>query len=343
MIRRLAGALVLLLAAACAPTLKPMGPPLAAPRLLDDRIVAADGAELPLRVWPASGAAAGSPKAAILALHGFNDYSFAFAEPAEKWAAAGLVTYAYDQRGFGKAPNRGYWPGTETLVADLETAVALIAARHPGVPLVVLGESMGGAVVMVAGAQDRLNGVSSTVLVAPAVRGRETMSIASRGALWVVSRTVPWLAGRPAGPLPFEPSDNLAMLRRMSRDPLVIKDTRIDAFWGLVNLMDDALEAAGRFDVPALIQLGARDDLIPGGPSELMVKRMPPAGPERRRVVIYRDGYHMLLRDLKGAIPTLDVARWALDPGKPLPSDAVGPVADGPVADGPASRAGNLH
>lgn len=344
MVRQVAAVTMLLLAAACTPTLKPMGVPVSEPRLLDDRIVTADGAELPLRVWRPDGSAAGTPpvsaqpRAVILALHGFNDYSGAFEEPAEKWAGAGLVTYAYDQRGFGKAPNRGYWPGTETLVADLETAASLVAARHPGLPLLVLGESMGGAVVMVAGAQGRLNGTSSAVLVAPAVRGRETMNIASRGALWVVSRTVPWLAGRPAGPLPFEPSDNLAMLRRLSRDPLVIKDTRVDAFWGLVNLMDDALDAARQFDMPALIQLGARDDLIPGGPSELMVKRMPPAGPERRRVVVYRDGYHMLLRDLKGAIPTLDVVHWALNPGRPLPSDVVGPVADGP-----APAPDNLH
>lgn len=332
--RRVAPALLLLLAAACAPMLKPMGAPTAEPRLLDDRIVTADGAELPLRTWRPEGVEA-RPRGVILALHGFNDYNAAFEDPAERWADAGLVTYAYDQRGFGKGPNRGYWPGTETMVADLETAIGLIARRHPGVPLHVLGESMGGAVVLVAGAQGRLGPAAGAVLVAPAVRGRETMNIASRAALWAVSRTVPWLAGRPAGPLPFDPSDNLAMLRRLSRDPLVIKDTRVDAFWGLVNLMDDALAAAPRFDVPVLIQLGARDDLIPGAPSELMVSRLPPVPPGRRRVVVYREGYHMLLRDLKGAVPTLDIAHWALNPGQKLPSDIANPGASGATAGGP--------
>jgi acylglycerol lipase len=35
------------------------------------------------------------------------------------------------------------------------------------------------------------------------------------------------------------------MLRKFSRDPLVIKATRTDAIWGLANLMDDARVAAG--------------------------------------------------------------------------------------------------
>ena len=43
-------------------------------------------------------------KAVILALHGFNDYSNAFAMPARLWAERGIASYAYDQRGFGGAP-----------------------------------------------------------------------------------------------------------------------------------------------------------------------------------------------------------------------------------------------
>jgi len=50
-------------------------------------------------------------KAVILALHGFNDYANAFDGPGEIWAKEGIVTYAYDQRGFGAAPERGLWPG----------------------------------------------------------------------------------------------------------------------------------------------------------------------------------------------------------------------------------------
>ena len=140
--RRLTAALLLLLAlGSCTPTIAVMGPPVAAPRIDGESLVMADGAVLPMTIWRPDG----EPKAVILALHGFNDYAIGFADPAVEWVRDGIATYAYDQRGFGRTAQRGLWPGTETLVADLETALTLVSARHPGVPVYVLGESMSAA------------------------------------------------------------------------------------------------------------------------------------------------------------------------------------------------------
>ena len=82
---------------ACAPKLQPLGPVVTAPSFGNDRLVMDDGVGLPLRHWPAEG----KTKAVVLAIHGFNDYSHAFEEPAEDWAKEGIATYAFDQRGFG--------------------------------------------------------------------------------------------------------------------------------------------------------------------------------------------------------------------------------------------------
>jgi acylglycerol lipase len=307
----------LLALTACAPTVVPMGPPVTMPRIvadpkIDDRIVTADGAELPLTVWaPKPGEPA---RAVILAVHGFNDYSNAFEDAAKDWAKAGIITYAYDQRGFGRAPDRGLWPGTKTLVSDLETATRLIHARHPDLPLFVLGESMGGAEVIVAAGEHRLPGAAGTILVAPAVRGRATLNVFARTGLWFFAHTIPWLAGQPGGRPIFLPSDNIKMLIRYSRDPLVIKNTRIDTFYGLFNLMDAALAEAPHDDSTSLILIGAKDELIPNGPNKLLLTRLPPVAPGDRRVAVYPRGYHMLLRDLDAQLAIHDVAFWVLDP-----------------------------
>ena len=65
-------------------------------------LTAADGAELPMRIWLPPNQQ--KPKAVILAVHGFNDYSNAFDMPGRWWAKHGIATYAYDQRGFGAYP-----------------------------------------------------------------------------------------------------------------------------------------------------------------------------------------------------------------------------------------------
>ncbi|MBT5264114.1 MAG: alpha/beta hydrolase, partial [Rhodospirillaceae bacterium] len=281
-----------------------------------------DGLRLPLRRWLPEG----RPAAAIVALHGFNDYSNAFAGPAARLRAEGIAVYAYDQRGFGAAPGRGLWPGRDALTRDLRTVAALVRATHPGLPLFVMGESMGGAVVLAALAREPALRPDGAILIAPAVWGRKTMDGVKRSALWIAAHTTPWmeLTGRGLG---IVPSDNIEMLRALARDPMVIKRTRIDAIWGLVDLMDEALAATRRIETPTLVLYGMRDQIIPRGPTLAMLERMPEADAARRRVAVYEDGFHMLTRDLEADVVLDDILAWiesrlAGDGAAPLPSGA---------------------
>jgi alpha-beta hydrolase superfamily lysophospholipase len=311
--RRLVLCALLALAACSAPSVQPPGPRAGEPALTAEAVVTRDGLALPLRVWPA----AGEPRAIAIALHGFNDYSNAFAEPAAWWAARGVSVYAYDQRGFGRSPHRGLWPGVEALTGDLADAVALVRARHPGRPLYLVGESMGAAVIMAAMAGPGPPAADGLVLAAPAVWGRATMGWLYRELLEFFARHLPWypLSGRDINILP---SDNIEMLRALGRDPLVIKETRADAVWGLVNLMDAALAAAPGLAAPTLLLYGKRDELIPRAPVERMLAAL--AAPHR--VALYAEGWHMLFRDLQRETVWGDVLAWMRDPAAPLPSGA---------------------
>jgi acylglycerol lipase len=319
MTRRLLPALLLLLAvAACAPRLQDAGPLAATPqppRLTETAYIAEDGATLPLRRWLPND---GTPQAVVVALHGFNDYSNAFAGIGAFLAADGVAVYAYDQRGFGEALQRGIWAGAARLAEDTRGIVDALRARHPGLPLYALGESMGGAVLMAADDTAPLD-VDGIVLAAPAVWGRATMPFYQTAALWLSAHTLPWmtLTGRGLG---IVPSDNIEMLRALGRDPLVIKETRVDAMWGIVNLMDSALAAAQRFDGPALFLYGARDEIVPPGATLRMFESLPDGG--RNTVAVYDAGYHMLLRDLQAATVWRDVRAWIADRRRALPSGA---------------------
>src|SRR4051812_9200487 len=108
-------ALLLVAAAGCTPALQRSGAVTAPPALTAGALVTPDGEKLPLRAWLPDR----PPGAVIVALHGFNDYSNAFDAPGRFWAARGIATYAYDQRGFGGAPARGIWADFTTLQADV--------------------------------------------------------------------------------------------------------------------------------------------------------------------------------------------------------------------------------
>jgi acylglycerol lipase len=291
-----------------------------APGFTHNAFITTDGQQLPLRIWLPQGRI----RAVILALHGFNDYSHAFDAPARIWAQDGIATYAYDQRGFGGAPERGRWLGRPALAIDAATACGILRHLYPHIPLYLLGESMGGAVAVLAMTGDSgapVPDVDGVILAAPAVWGRSTMDFWPRAALFVGVRLAPGLT-LTGQSLHIMASDNIPMLRALGRDPLVIKETRLDAIWGLVNLMDAALDSAPRLRVPLLLMYGARDEVIPKLPMRRFVEALPPDPRRRRNFAYYRHGYHMLLRDLEGPMVSADIAGWILTAGGPLFSGA---------------------
>ena len=50
-----------------------------------------------------------------------------------------------------------------------------------------------------------------------------------------------------------------------------------------------------------LVMYGAKDEIVPKTPIRRFVGSLPPECRRRARLAWYKDGYHMLLRDLEGA------------------------------------------
>ncbi len=316
-------ALVLLLAGCGGlPSYNTVLPPLP-PSLLqaDDAFAMADGARLPVRTWlpdPTS-KRDGKPRAVVLALHGFNDSRDAWELPGPAFAAAGIALFAPDQRGFGAAPGRGFWPGDAALVSDAAAMLRILHARYPGVPVYAMGESMGGAVLMALAASGQAPPVDGWVLLSPAVWGRAQMGVALSSGLWLVSSMAPGLVVTGAEvSIRVVASDNRDALLRLARDPLTIRRTRFDALRGLTDLMDRAQAAAPRLPDRTLALYGERDTVVPPEAAGRTWDAMPPGV----RRGLYRSGYHLLMRDRARAAVIGDVIAWIDAPDAWLPSGA---------------------
>lgn len=90
------------------------------------------------------------PIAVLQILHGMAEHAARYARLAQSFTDAGFAVYAHDQRGHGKSIPRGHAPGHvadqggfDALVADAHEINRVIANRHPGLPIVLLGHSMG--------------------------------------------------------------------------------------------------------------------------------------------------------------------------------------------------------
>ncbi|HTT83447.1 MAG TPA: lysophospholipase [Rhizomicrobium sp.] len=294
--------MILFAFASCAPVLAPRGISYGVPTVAGDAFVTRDGIRLPLRHWDAQ-----KPQAIIVALHGMSDYSQAFDLPAPWWAAHGVSVYAYDQRGFGAAPNAGLWAGARAMRDDLDDFVEAMRAKFPGVPVYALGESMGGSVVLTALASAHPPRVDGVILVAPAVWSREDMPFIYSVVLWTTAHIVPSMHVSGEG-LHILATNNFPVLRKLAHDPLYQHSARVDQVYGLVNLMSEARDAPQHLTAtpPILFLYGGNDQVIPAAPTQTVASELG----SKATVIRYPNGYHMLLRDLEGPARWADILAW---------------------------------
>jgi len=107
----------------------------------------ADGIQLQGYEWLPAGTA---PRAVVLIAHGMAEHAGRYARFAEALNAAGFAAYGFDHRGHGhtaqSAKELGHFAdrdGWNRAVADLAAAGELALLRHPGLPLLLFGHSMG--------------------------------------------------------------------------------------------------------------------------------------------------------------------------------------------------------
>jgi alpha-beta hydrolase superfamily lysophospholipase len=103
-----------------------------------------DGSEGKLFVaaWP-------NPEARYIALivHGYAEHSGRYAHVAKRLVADGAAVYGPDHLGHGRSDGeRALITDGEHLTEDLDLVAQLARREHPGLPLIVIGHSMGGLI-----------------------------------------------------------------------------------------------------------------------------------------------------------------------------------------------------
>lgn len=106
-------------------------------------IVSRNGADALLRWWEPAGEATAS----VVLAHGYAEHSGRYEAVGSRLAAAGLATWTTDVRGHGAtAGERASVESIEHLVDDVYAALERARRARPGLPVFVLGHSMGGLV-----------------------------------------------------------------------------------------------------------------------------------------------------------------------------------------------------
>ncbi len=107
------------------------------------------------------------PKASLICIHGLGLDNRAFAVFGKEMAERGYAVYALDVRGFGSwLEEKGYENTVySATINDIVTLSGILAKKHSGVPVYLLGESMGGSIALRAASEqaDSIDGIISAV------------------------------------------------------------------------------------------------------------------------------------------------------------------------------------
>jgi alpha-beta hydrolase superfamily lysophospholipase len=241
----------------------------------------------------------------LINLHGLGDHSGLYPNLAAYVPPQGIALYAYDMRGNGRSPGqRAYLRGWEEYRGDLAAFIQLVREKEPDLPLFLLGNSLGGLVVLdyVLQHPDGLTGVVAAAAPLGEVGVPPLLMALGR----VLSRAFPRF------------SLQVGMdLTGLARDPKIVESVLADPYFhrrGTARLSTEVTAAIERvqagaksLSVPLLMLHGSADRMVPPEGSRRFFARV--AYPDRE----YREyfgAYHGLFADVNYVEVLEDLRRW---------------------------------
>ena len=251
---------------------------------------------------------AGQPLGTVILVHGLGEHAGRYGEVAAHLHQWGFAVRAYDQQGHGQSEGaRGDMLRPGSLEADL-CRVIDDTRQHPslqGVPLILLGHSMGGLVVARTLAEG-LRPVDAAVLSSPALGGFP--NIFQKILLAILPRLAPHLR-----------VDNGLKAEFVSRDPDVVKAYQADAMvhrriatglaaW-ILESGEKTLVNAAKWEVPTLLLYAGQDRLVNAQASADFARSAPKAVVQAE---CFEAMYHEIFNDLYRAQVFTSLKRWLL-------------------------------
>lgn len=293
------------------------------------RLKADDSVEIHVHRWLPDGA----PRAAFQIAHGLAEHGARYVRLAEALTAQGFAVYADDHRGHGltaSAGDLGFFSerdGWRKCVGDLWTLNRRIAADNPGLPIILLGHSMGSFM-----AQDFV-AHHSAALAALVLSGSNGPPPAIAGVGRMIARIERLRLGAQSKSAllqammfgefnkPFKPART--EFDWLSRDPAEVDAYVSDPLCGFAfstQLAIDLLDALGTFlkperlarirkDLPVYIFSGSDDPV--GANLPALAEAYRDAGLTRVEMRVYPGARHETLNETNREEVTGDLLRWA--------------------------------
>lgn len=246
------------------------------------------------------------PRAVVILAHGFGEHARRYDHVTERLGRAGLVTYALDHRGHGRSGGkRVLVRDVSEFTGDFDTLAGIATRENPGLTRIVLGHSMGGAIVFAYGVE-RPDNYDLMVLSAPAVAAQDMVPRVVALAAKVLGVVAP---GLPVEALDFNAiSRDPEVVNAYNTDPLVYHG-KVPAGLGraLLQVGETMPQRAPALTTPLLVVHGTGDSLVPIEGSRRLVECVGSADVELKE---YGGLFHEVFNEPEQNQVLDDVVSW---------------------------------
>ena len=248
----------------------------------------------------------GDPNAVVILLHGLAEHSGRYTHVAKALTDAGYAVHALDHRGHGKSDGkRTYVKSYAEYQRDILQFRRLVELRHPGLPLFVLGHSMGGNLAL-GHVLDHQAGVHGMALSAPALAPGTSLSPTKIKLAKLLGKIAPGL--RPEKLSADAISRDPAVVAAYIADPLVFNGkVTAGAAAALLGSMESFPARYTELRLPILLQHGTADALV-----DIAGTRQLEAGAVNAKATThYYDGlFHEVFNEPEQAAVLADTVAW---------------------------------
>ena len=268
---------------------------------VDGHLGGARGVELYWQGWLPDG----PPSGVVLLCHGLGEHSGRYGNVVDALMPDGWAVYGLDHRGHGlSGGTRAHLDRYDDWLADYDTFRRHVVARHPGLPVFLLGHSMGGQIAL-AYALDHQEELQGLVLSAPALASNAVPK-AAVPVLKALAKVAPKL--RPAGIDGTKISKDPAVVAAYQADPLVHQGNPTLGLSSALFAQFDVLPDRARgLTLPLLLQHGTLDVLTePAGTRALEAA----SGSPDQTVRWYEGLWHEIYNEPERDKPLSDLREW---------------------------------